>query len=241
MKNRLIVASGVLAACSMVNAQVGPFGVLHFDINGLQGQFFDAPGGAAGGGRIVPTLDPNGGSAAGGASPFSGSIEFSSGPSAGMGLTGGNNSGSLTGPFFPAGNPGDLGSVSGFLDFSAGFVVGGQIEFSNLIPGDSLLASIDPAGGGPLLFSVGSYRLSALIDIANFIDVRRDGFFGDPLGGVNLASFLGAGPAFGLLVIPIMGANGATVDWDVVIAIPAPAGTALFAGVFALALRRRRR
>ena len=240
MKTKLIVASVVLAACSVVHAQA-PYGVLHFDVNGLQGQFYDAPGGAAGGGSPVATLDPGGGSAAGGAAPFSGSLQFSFNAATSLlGSTTGNNSGSLIGPFFPAGNAGTLAAVGGFLDFDLGFVVGGQIEFSNTI-GDILIAPIDPSVSGPLGFIAGAYRVSALLQNANFTDAGGDRFFGIPSGGVDLASFLGFGPSDGLLVIPVLAATGAVVDWEVIVRIPSPAGSALFAGAFALALRRRRR
>lgn len=239
MKHGLIAAAGLIAASSAAYAQTtGPFGVLHFDLNLLTGEFYDAPGGAAGGGNRVPSLDPNGASAASGASPFSGSLEFLFSSSSVLRAVQGNNTGNLLGPFSPAGNGGTLAGAGGHIDFAAGMVVGGQFDFSNNF-GDSLVASIDTSAPWPLTFAFGIYDVTTLFNNAAFTDAGGDGFFGDPANGVDLSLLLNP-PLIGFFVIPNLAPNGSFIDWDVFVTIPAPAGTLVFAGLMVGYARRRR-
>jgi hypothetical protein len=242
MIRRLIFAGAALAVgASLANAQgVPPFDSLKFDLNGFGGRFYDAPGGAAGGGNILATLDPNGASAATGASPFTGSVQFS----AGAGLTSvgsvvGNSLGSVSGPWASAGDGGALAAAGGFLNFDAGRSAGGEIRFSNA-SGDELVATFDSLAPGPLLFSFGFYDVLAQFSGVTFTDARGDGLFGDPGTGVDISRFAGI-TSDGFLKIPLMTPNGQTVDWDVVVTVPAPAGAlVLGTGLLAGAFRRRR-
>ncbi|MCH8269668.1 MAG: hypothetical protein IH985_00460 [Planctomycetes bacterium] len=239
MKHGLLAAAGLITASSAGYAQTGgPFEVLHFDLNALTGEFYDAPGGAAGGGNRVPSLDPNGASAAGGAAPFSGSLEFLISSSSVLAAVGGNNTGSLLGPFSAAGNGGVLTGVGGHIDFAAGMVVGGQFDFSNNF-GDSLVGSIDTSVPWPLTFAFGIYDVTTLFNNAAFTDAGGDGFFGDPANGVDLSLLLNP-PLIGLFKIPGMAPDGSFIDWDVFVTVPAPAGAFMFAGLMIGYARRRR-
>ncbi|MCH8269669.1 MAG: hypothetical protein IH985_00465 [Planctomycetes bacterium] len=237
---KIHVLSVVLGAALVSSTQAQPFSQLKIDINDVKVTMSSA-------------FFTGGASAFGGGSAYTGDMTFAMATSpvvtnfAGNWF-GNNNPTPAVGPFFDAGSPGTLFSITGLLRFSAGTLTGVSFGFSNAAGdgGDSFSTLI--ASGGTLIYipagASSTYEVTGLTFSGFFLDPDSNSAF----SAVDISRFLSGGLAHGLIknfLIPdvAIAAGGFTeqVQIDLFIVIPLPGGAGLAGfGLIALGVRRRR-